>query len=397
MTIDKRKGFVLPTVMFSVAVMSIVVVAAINTASDERRSSRATREATLALYAAEGGLRQVYGSWPSVAVKALNPGDSLNLGWRTLPNKASYRTVIHRVDRTGLQVYNVVVQGRRKGESGGVATIVGVVGGIPKITYGVFSKTNIALGPNGIFDSYDSEVAPYNAATADSNGTLWSNGSITLNKIAVKGDVGATGAIALTSGATATGDVTPGEAPQPEMPIESCPAGGFTPAASLPATPGYTYNATTGVLAISGSNIVFALTGINYYFSSVTLSGNAILKVTPPVGQRTEIVISNALNISGGTLTNTPGTAMALGFSSCGSPAVPATWNVSGGASAAYSVYAPNHPVVLTGGGDLKGAIVASTFSQTGGASMHYDEALARLPSKELIVQRGTWSMLPGN
>ncbi|HEU4747233.1 MAG TPA: pilus assembly PilX N-terminal domain-containing protein, partial [Gemmatimonadaceae bacterium] len=47
-----RKGFVLPTVMFSVAVMSIVVVAAINTASDERRTSRATRESTLALYAA---------------------------------------------------------------------------------------------------------------------------------------------------------------------------------------------------------------------------------------------------------------------------------------------------------------------------------------------------------
>ena len=398
----KRKGFVLPTVMFSVAVMSIVVVAAINTASDERRSSRATREATLALYAAEGGLRQVYGSWPSAAVKALNPGDSLVLGWATLPNNASYRTVIHRVDRTGLQVYNVVVQGRRRGESGGVATIVGVVGGIPKMTYGVFTKTNVAMGPNGILDSYDSEVSTYNAATADSNATVWANGSVSLNNITVKGDVGATGAVVVGGTSQVMGDVTPAEDPKPEMPIESCPAGGFTPAASLPpfnaTTNNYTYNATTGVLAISGANTIFTLTGTSYYFSSITVSGNAQFRVNPPAGARTEIVISNLLNIAGGTLTNVPGTAMALGFSSCGTPAVPATWSISGGAGAAYSVYAPNHPVTFSSNnGDLKGAVVASTFTMTGGARLHYDEALARLPSKQLIVQRGTWSMLPGS
>src|SRR5688500_334892 len=142
-----RRGFALPTVMFGVAIMSVVAVAAINTASDERRSSRATREATLALYAAEGGLRQVYGAWPSDAVKALNAGDSLDLGWASLPNNASYRAVIHRVDKgNSLQEYNVVVQGRRKGESGGVATILGVVGGIPLLTYGVFGMTNVSLG-----------------------------------------------------------------------------------------------------------------------------------------------------------------------------------------------------------------------------------------------------------
>src|SRR5688572_14443198 len=94
-----RRGFALPTVMFGVAIMSVVAVAAITSATDERRSSRATREATLALYAAEGGLRQVYGSWPSAAVKALNAGDSLDLGWTSLPNNASYRAVIHRLDK----------------------------------------------------------------------------------------------------------------------------------------------------------------------------------------------------------------------------------------------------------------------------------------------------------
>src|SRR5689334_5293280 len=88
-----RKGFVLPTIVFAVAIMSIIVVAALSTSSDERRASRAVRESTLATYAAESGLRQTFGAWPTASVNAMNPGDSLDLGWQDLPNNAKYRTV----------------------------------------------------------------------------------------------------------------------------------------------------------------------------------------------------------------------------------------------------------------------------------------------------------------
>ncbi len=104
-SMNTRKGFVLPTVVFAVAIMSIIVVASLATSSDERRASRAVRESTLAEYVADAGLRQTYGAWPVAAVKALNPGDSLDLGWQTLPNSGNagkYRTVIHRVDGGGL-------------------------------------------------------------------------------------------------------------------------------------------------------------------------------------------------------------------------------------------------------------------------------------------------------
>src|SRR5256885_15855209 len=88
-----RRGFVMPTVILAITVMSLIAVAALTTASDERRASRATRESTLAMYAAEAGLRQTYGAWPAAA-KALTPGDSLDLGWQSLPNKAAYQAVI---------------------------------------------------------------------------------------------------------------------------------------------------------------------------------------------------------------------------------------------------------------------------------------------------------------
>jgi len=57
MSSSSRKGFVLPSVIFAIAIMSVIVVVALNTASDERRASRATRESTFAMYAAEAGLR----------------------------------------------------------------------------------------------------------------------------------------------------------------------------------------------------------------------------------------------------------------------------------------------------------------------------------------------------
>ena len=82
-------------------------------------------------YAADGGLQKTLGNWPSVSVKALNSGDSLNLGWQTQTNGSSYRAVIHRVDNGGTQTYAVVVYGRSPGRLGGQAAVTQMVAGNP--------------------------------------------------------------------------------------------------------------------------------------------------------------------------------------------------------------------------------------------------------------------------
>lgn len=391
-----RRGFVLPTVVFSAAIMSIVVVAAVTSAADERRASRATRESTLATYAAEGGLRQTYGAWPSTSVKALNPGDSLDLGWQSLPNRAKYRAVVHRLDKGGLQEYDVVVQGRRTELNGGISTIVGVVGGVPIYTFGVFTKTSISLGGGGLLDSYDSEVAAYTAATADSNASLWTNGNMDITKTTVEGNVSAAGTITYGQFGVVTGTSTSTVPPAAAMDINACPSGGYTPASQVPTGFGISYNASTGVLSVS-SGAVVNLSASQYYFSQVLLAGGSSISVNPASGSHVEIIASDSVNVSGGSVVNLSSNPTRLGFSSCGSPVNPKTWLFTGGSSADFSVYAPNHPVTLTGSGDLWGAVVASSYTATGGAKLHYDEALARQPSTKLIVQRGTWSMLPGN
>lgn len=399
MNLVMRKGFVLPTVIFAVTIMSVVAVVALSTATDERRTSRATRESTLAMYAAEAGLRQTYGSWPSVAANALTPGDSLDLGWKPLPNKAAYRTVIHRVDKGGLQEYAVIVQGRRTDPTAGIMTIAGAVGAVPTFKYAVSTDSALYLNNGGLFDGYDSDRGAYVAAGADSTANLRSGVDLYIAQTLVKGEGSAVGTVSFGTGATVTGGTTAGIPAVPLRDIIQCPAGGFTPAAKVPAGPGISYNAVSGVLTVNGSANTLTLTDTSYFFSSIVLTNNA--KLVFPGNPRVNIVLRDSLNASGGNVINQSNYPPAVSFSSCGTSATPAYWALSSGsgpgaAPGYFSVYAPNHVVYELGGGDFYGAVVAWIYYATGGGRFHYDAALARQPSNRLEVQRGSWAQLPG-
>jgi hypothetical protein len=390
-----REGFVLPSVIFAITIMSVIVIVALSTASDERRASRGTRESTLAMYAAEAGLRQTHGAWPSTAVKALNPGDSLDLGWQSLPNKAAYRAVIHRVDKGGLQEYNVVVQGRRTDPTAGITTIVGSVGGVPIFKHAVYTEDDLILNNGGLFNSYDSDVGAYSSGTADSAANLRAGDDISVTQTTVKGDATATDNISFGSSGYVTGATNSGAPPVTPMDIIACPAGGYTPTANVPAGSGISYNAVSGVLTVSGGNTL-TLTDTSYFFRSIVLTGNS--RLVFPGSPRAQVVLRDSLNAASGIVTNNSAKAANLSFSSCGTSSTPAYWALSsGGSSAYYTVYAPNHVVYETGGGDFYGAIVASVYYATGGGRFHYDAALARQSSNKLTVRRGSWAQLPGS
>jgi hypothetical protein len=392
---NSRKGFVLPMVVFAVAIMSIIVVASLATSSDERRASRAVRESTLAEYAADAGLRQTYGAWPVAAVKALNPGDSLDLGWQALPNSGSagkYRAVIHRVDGGGLQEYDVVVQGRRAGLNGGISTIIGVVGGVPLFSRAVYGGQLVWI-QNATLDSFDSGVAPYNALTAGNNSDVFSNGTMTLQKTTINGDAGAAGAITLNNSPVVTGTTTanaPAETPYDNIAC-ALPTGTYSPVTPELAAVGYTGN---GVLSLA-SGQTLNLTGSQYVFKSVTMAGTS--KLALPAGQHVDIQVQDSIYMAGGTVVNTNHKATDLSFTQCGTPTNPAKtnyWGLTGGADAYFSVYAPNNVVYALGNSAFFGAVISSIFYITGSAQFHYDEALARAASPKLAVQKATWSQM---
>ena len=393
MILSNRKGFVLPTVIFAITVMSVIAVVALTTASDERRTSRATRESTLAMYAAEAGLRQTHGAWPAGA-QSLQPGDSLDLGWQTLPNKAAYRTVIHRVDQGGLQEYDVIVQGRRTDPTAGIITIAGSVGGVPIFSHAVSGESGVKLANGGIFDGYDSERGPYFAATADSTANLRSGGDISISLTLLKGGASAAGAVSLGLLAFVTGDTSSGAPAAPPMDILPCPSGGFTPAAKVPTGAGISYSAVTGALHVSGG-ATLTLADTSYFFSSIVLTNNSNLVVLG--ASAAKIILLDSLNAAGGNVINQSAKPPTLSFESCGASATPGDWSLNSGGSPGYfTVYAPNHAVFEHGAGDFHGAIVADSYYATGGGRFHYDAALARQPSYKLQVQPGSWAQLAG-
>ena len=388
-----QRGLVLPAVVFSLAIMGLLAVVALRTADDERRSERALRESGAVLYADEAGLRSTLGAWPTTAVQALKPGDSLSLGWQLLPNRASHRVVIHRVDQGGLQQYAVVVQAKGAGRLGGQSTVVQMVSGVSVFRWGIFTETGITLTGGAGTDGYDSRNGPYNPLTPDSTGSVATNGSVVMNggPTIVKGDAAAVGTV---GGGTVTGARTSGAAPFPHMPNLACPTGGYTP--SVPQGRGVSYNSATGVLRVDGrGNVTLKAPPTQYYFSQVILTGGSTLTVNSG-GQHVDIYIEKTLDISGGGIVNTSAQPTQLGLSACGIPSA-AQWTLTGGSGAYFSVYAPSHPVVVTGGSDLWGAVVGASYTATGGSKLHYDEGLAQVPSKLLTVVTGSWAQLGVN
>jgi hypothetical protein len=348
----------------------------------------------LALMVADAGLRKTIGSWPS-AVSSLTAGDSIDLGWQALPNRGTYRAVITEVDNGGMQVYNVLVQGHGAGPLSGQRTVTAMLASVPLFgSGGIIANGNVNLSGGSKTDSFDSANGPYNAATADSGGNIIANGNITLSNIAtvVKGNVSARGTVSV-SQSTITGTSISG-AQTTDLDTLKCPSGGFTPASAVPAAPGISYNATTGVLslgAVAGVPQNYTLSGTSYFFSSVTVGGGSTLSFT--AASHVDMYVSNTVDIGGGSIINVSADASRLSILACGSTSS-TQWRLTGGTSAYFTVYAPTHDVVISGSGNLYGAIVSKAYTASGGSSLHYDRAVSRMRSPLVKVIQGSWAEL---
>ena len=109
--VKNQCGFVMPAVMFVMALLTVVGIATLATASDEFKSSNALRRSVEAFYAAEAGAKQVVGNWDAT-YDTLSSGNTLDLGWQPLPSGSEYRAQISRLDNGGQTVIGIEVIGR---------------------------------------------------------------------------------------------------------------------------------------------------------------------------------------------------------------------------------------------------------------------------------------------
>ena len=75
-----QNGFVMPAVIFVMAILTVVAIATLATASDEFKSSNALRRSVEAFYAAEAGAKQVVATWDPM-FDTLSSGGTMDLGW----------------------------------------------------------------------------------------------------------------------------------------------------------------------------------------------------------------------------------------------------------------------------------------------------------------------------
>ena len=119
---QREDGFALAAVLFVLALLGVLSVTSLVTTGDERQAAHGMRESAKAFYAAEAGANLVIANWDSLQYHTLfvGPGDTVDLGWQTLPeNGASYHAVIQQVDNGGQQIYALTVEGRGPGGWGG--------------------------------------------------------------------------------------------------------------------------------------------------------------------------------------------------------------------------------------------------------------------------------------
>jgi hypothetical protein len=148
------------------------------------------------------------------------------------------------------------------------------------------------------------------------------------------------------------------------------------------------------VTVAGGSNITYLATGTNqmstftssgstkpmivtgnatlWVTGNFTVSGSGYVKIMP--GASLTLIVGGTATVSGGGVVN--GTALASKFSLIG-----LTSNTkitySGSASFIGTINAPQAAVTISGSAASYGAAIGKTFTISGGAGFHYDQALA--------------------
>lgn len=210
--------------------------------------------------------------------------------------------------------------------------------------YAVFGETGVTFGgASGLVNSYNSGNGAYGGANILNNGDVGYDGTYTNNNTTINGDIVA----------------------NPD--INCSPASTSTPS--------------SGTLSLSGSTVLVLAAG-TYHYSSINVTGNAAIVTTGAV----TIYVDGAVSIAGTgvvTASNTPSNFNIIATSN-------ADVTVGGSAGFYGTIYAPDSKVT-SNAGDYYGAVISDSFKQNGNGNVHYDEALANVPSPCIDVDFLSW------
>lgn len=227
---------------------------------------------------------------------------------------------------------------------------------------------SVTLSGGASTDSYDSRSGPYASQAAASGGHVWSNGNVVLSgsTTVLRGDALAGSQVLISNGATVSGVVREGVGALDVSPVAPC----GPPYHDGTGVAGGSYNPVTGELRGSGTDAIILQNG-NYCFSTVDLADTSSLATNGPI----RIYLTGHGNFTGGGIVNTTEKADNLMiFSSVASATLGVS--IASGSLTYVTVYAPRAKVMTLGTGDLFGALVGESVTNSGAVRFHYDQKL---------------------
>jgi hypothetical protein len=224
--------------------------------------------------------------------------------------------------------------------------------------YGAVGLDWVQMKSNTRTDSYDSTTGAYSSSFSPDDGTIASNGSITLDGgVTVRGDARPG------PGKTATGGTVTG--------VRS-PLGSALSYANVDASPFASSNNNTSIPSgyRSGGNFeldnaTLTVTAGNYYFSNFTMKNDAVLNVS---GTAT-IYLTGTLFIDGNARTGAHSPS-SLKFRVAGSGNV----SLIGNNGVYADIYAPQSAVFIDSNKHLYGVVIGKTLTLDSNAQLHVDE-----------------------
>lgn len=238
----------------------------------------------------------------------------------------------------------------------------------------IHAKNGVVLDGGAWTDSYDSRNGGYKSGGC----TPYCKGDTTTDSIAG-------GAINLTGLSTVDGSVAIGPGGNTSTAITLSPGSNITgskdvetaaqnlPLSSIPA--GVTNQ---GPLTIAG-NATRVLSEGTYWFTSISITGNGLLKTTGAV----KIYVTGNVDVGGNgiaTANNLPPNLLIYGTVDPGDPSQKTTEvKIHGNGDFYGAVYAPSAALDVYGNGAVYGALTGNTAKLNGNGGFHYDESLGNL------------------
>ena len=128
----RTDGFAIAAAVFVIVIVSLLALAGLYVTRSDALANSGLRSSLKAMYAADAGATLLLTEWNRSAFRTLDPGDSLQSGWRDLPDGSRYRTSVLRVD-DGLDPYSMIYRLRTVGRPGPGVTAQRVIMTLVKV------------------------------------------------------------------------------------------------------------------------------------------------------------------------------------------------------------------------------------------------------------------------